>query len=40
MNPVILIPALLNGFLVKPALYIWLGLMLLCGGTTGSSVQP
>ena len=28
-NPVILVPALLNGFLVNPALYIWLGLALL-----------
>jgi hypothetical protein len=30
-NPVILVPALLNGFLVYPALYIWLGLALLRG---------
>lgn len=30
-SPVILIPALLNGFLVSPALYIWLGLALLRG---------
>jgi hypothetical protein len=32
LNPaslVILVPALLNGFLVNPALYIWLGLVLL-----------
>lgn len=29
MSPVILVPALLNGFLVNPALYIWLGLALL-----------
>jgi hypothetical protein len=28
-NPVILVPALLNGFLVNPAVYIWLGLTLL-----------
>ncbi len=30
-SPVILVPALLNGFLVNPALYIWLGLVLLRG---------
>jgi hypothetical protein len=30
-NPVILVPALLNGFLVNPALYVWLGLVLLRG---------
>jgi len=30
-NPVILVPALLNGFLVNPTLYIWLGLALLRG---------
>ncbi len=30
-NLVILVPALLNGFLVYPALYIWLGLALLRG---------
>ncbi len=30
-SPVILIPALLNGFLVNPTLYIWLGLVLLRG---------
>jgi len=30
-NPVVLVPALLNGFLVNPALYIWLGLALLRG---------
>jgi hypothetical protein len=30
-SPVILVPALLNGFLVNPALYIWLGLALLRG---------
>jgi hypothetical protein len=30
-NPVILVPALLNGFLVNPALYTWLGLALLRG---------
>jgi len=29
---VILVPALLNGFLVNPALYIWLGLAFLRGG--------
>jgi hypothetical protein len=28
---VILVPALLNGFLVNPALYVWLGLVLLRG---------
>ncbi len=28
-NPVILIPALLNGFLINPVLYIWLGVSLL-----------
>jgi hypothetical protein len=27
-SPVILVPALLNGFLVNPALYVWLGLAL------------
>ena len=30
-NPVILVPALLNGFLVDPIFYIWLGLALLRG---------
>jgi hypothetical protein len=30
-NPVILIPALLNGFLVNPIFYLWLGLTLLRG---------
>jgi hypothetical protein len=30
-NPLILVPALLNGFLVNPALYVWLGLVLLRG---------
>jgi hypothetical protein len=30
-NPVILIPALLNGFVVSPALYIVLGFALLSG---------
>jgi hypothetical protein len=30
-SPEILVPALLNGFLVNPALYIWLGLALLRG---------
>lgn len=30
-NPLILAPALLNGFLVNPALYLWLGLALLRG---------
>jgi hypothetical protein len=30
-SPVVLIPAVLNGFLVNPALYIWLGLALLRG---------
>jgi hypothetical protein len=28
-SPVVLVPALLNGFLANPALYIWLGLVLL-----------
>jgi hypothetical protein len=32
-SPVILVPALLNGFLVNPALYIWLGLAFLRGGS-------
>jgi hypothetical protein len=31
-DPVILIPALLNGFVVSPALYIVLGFALLSGG--------
>jgi hypothetical protein len=31
-SPVIVLPAQLNGFLVNPALYIWLGLALLRGG--------
>lgn len=30
-NPMILVPALLNGFLVNPALYLWLGMALLRG---------
>lgn len=30
-NPVILVPALLNGFLVNPALYVWLGMAFLRG---------
>jgi hypothetical protein len=30
-NPVILVPALLNGFLVSPVFYVWLGLALLRG---------
>lgn len=30
-NPVILVPALLNGFLVNPIFYLWLGLALLRG---------
>ena len=30
-NPLILVPALLNGFVVNPALYVWLGLALLRG---------
>jgi hypothetical protein len=33
-NPVILIPALLNGFLVNPIFYLWLGLTLLRGRST------
>jgi hypothetical protein len=32
-NPVILVPALLNGFLVNPIFYVWLGLALLRGRT-------
>ena len=31
-NPVILIPALLNGFVINPALYILIGFALLSGG--------
>jgi hypothetical protein len=30
-NPVILVPALLNGFLINPIFYLWLGLALLHG---------
>lgn len=30
-SPLILVPALLNGFLINPALYVWLGLALLHG---------
>lgn len=30
-SPIILVPALLNGFLVSPVLYVWLGLALLRG---------
>lgn len=30
-NPMILVPALLNGFLINPAFYLWLGLALLRG---------
>lgn len=30
-NPMILVPALLSGFLINPALYLWLGLALLRG---------
>lgn len=30
-NPLILVPALLNGFLINPAFYLWLGLTLLRG---------
>ena len=30
-NPMILVPALLNGFLINPAFYLWLGLSLLRG---------
>ena len=30
-NPAILVPALLNGFLVNPIFYVWLGLVLLRG---------
>jgi hypothetical protein len=33
-NPVILVPALLNGFLVNPIFYLWLGLTLLRGRST------
>ncbi|MGN6700972.1 MAG: hypothetical protein ACTHMR_22665 [Thermomicrobiales bacterium] len=33
-NPVIVVPALLSGFLVAPAWYLWLGLALWRGGTT------
>jgi hypothetical protein len=31
-SPVIVIPALLEGFLINPIWYIWLGVMLLRGG--------
>ena len=30
-NPVILVPALLNGFLINPLFYLWLGLTLVRG---------
>ncbi len=33
-NPVVLVPALLNGFLVNPIFYLWLGLTLLRGQRT------
>jgi hypothetical protein len=33
-SPVILVPALLNGFLVSPIFYVWLGLALLRGRST------
>lgn len=33
-SPVILVPALLNGFLVNPIFYLWLGLALLRGRTS------
>ncbi len=33
-NPVILVPALLYGFLVNPSFYLWLGLALLRGRST------
>ena len=33
-SPVILVPALLNGFLVNPIFYRWLGLTLLRGQRT------
>ena len=36
-SPVILVPALLNGFLINPALYIWLGLALLRGQASSSA---
>ena len=32
-NPIILLPALLNGFIVSPVWYIWLGLQLTKGGS-------
>ena|SRR5215218_748711 len=32
-KPVILVPALLNGFLINPIFYVWLGLALLRGRT-------
>ena len=35
-NPVILAPALLNGFLINPVFYLWLGLVLLRGRSTQS----
>jgi hypothetical protein len=35
-NPVILIPALLNGFVVNPALYLMLGLALFSGGSASA----
>jgi hypothetical protein len=42
-NPLILVPALLNGFLINPIFYLWLGLALLRGRSTyreeESSVQ-
>ena len=33
-NPLILVPALLNGFLINPIFYLWLGLALLRGRST------
>ena len=33
-NPVILVPALLNGFLINPLFYLWLGLTLVRGRST------
>jgi hypothetical protein len=33
-NPLILVPALLNGFLINPIFYLWLGLALLRGHST------
>jgi hypothetical protein len=33
-NPLILVPALLNGFLINPIFNLWLGLALLRGHST------